>query len=380
MDIVISGFDDDQVYISQNNYHTQDYIKTRVCSSYTGPSGNIYSTSGQFVDTLTTVFGGDSLFFIDLEIIDLDTVVHNRVICFGDSIHFDGTYYHNSGNYQQILTNQCGLDSILQLNLTVVESYETNVIDTICSSNCFNVGGIFYETTGEYTDTLFSVCGFDSIVHTSLKVLDNSGPINLEEEICIGDVFYVGDQSFTTTGVYEVILVNALGCDSIVELDLTATFLNDIITYNNGVFAAQSQSGASYQWVDCDNNNAPIPGETSPTFEPTQNGNYAVEISKDGCERLSNCKVANGIGLNEYNSTAISLSPNPVSDLLIVNINNKNIDSKIIITDILGRNHLTIATGNTTHVEIDVQHLSCGLYYVNYISDGKKLTKKIVKK
>lgn len=380
MDIAISGFEDDQIYISHNNFNTQDYIKTEVCTSYTSPVGNVYSVSGEYTDTLTTVFGGDSLFIIDLDVISSDTISFNKSICFGDSINFGGTYYHTTGNYEQSLTNQCGLDSIIQLNLNVIESYETNLTDTICSSNCFNVGGNFYETTGEYTDTLSSICGFDSIVYTNLTVLDNSSPTNLDIEICVGDDYEVGGELFTSTGDYEIILVNSLGCDSIVNLELTAIFVNSIISYYNGVYSAQSQTGVSYQWVDCDNNNEPIPGATSNTFEPSQNGNYAVEITKDGCIKLSNCETSTGIGLNELNSMDISMSPNPVSDVLTININNQNADAKITITDMLGKNYFTIAAGNQTNLAVDVKHLSCGLYYVNYISNGQKLTKKIVKK
>jgi len=49
-------------------------------------------------------------------------------------------------------------------------------------------------------------------------------------------------------------------------------------------------SGASYQWLDCDNNFTAIAGETAQSFTATANGNYAVEITqKHLCRYITMC-------------------------------------------------------------------------------------------
>jgi len=58
-----------------------------------------------------------------------------------------------------------------------------------------------------------------------------------------------------------------------------------ITNSNNTLFA--NLTGANYQWVDCDNSNAPISGATNQNYTPTSNGNYAVEVTENTCNSIS---------------------------------------------------------------------------------------------
>jgi len=44
---------------------------------------------------------------------------------------------------------------------------------------------------------------------------------------------------------------------------------------------------AEYQWIDCDNGNKPIEGETFLTYSAKRNGHYAVIVSKGACADTS---------------------------------------------------------------------------------------------
>ena len=60
----------------------------------------------------------------------------------------------------------------------------------------------------------------------------------------------------------------------------------DVIDNDVNQFGTQltaEQNGAIYQWLDCDNNYAVISGETNQVFTATASGNYAVEITTQGC-------------------------------------------------------------------------------------------------
>lgn len=72
----------------------------------------------------------------------------------------------------------------------------------------------------------------------------------------------------------------------------------------NGTLLTADLASAAYQWVDCDDNNNPIPGETSQSFTPTVTGNYAVEITvANACgstnTNLSDCFLVDYTGLEE---------------------------------------------------------------------------------
>jgi hypothetical protein len=71
------------------------------------------------------------------------------------------------------------------------------------------------------------------------------------------------------------------------------------------------QSGANYQWIDC-NDSSPISGETNGILEPEDNGDYAVEITLDGCTSTSKCHSFQVASIkNEVNNTLFTLYPNP---------------------------------------------------------------------
>jgi M6 family metalloprotease-like protein len=70
-------------------------------------------------------------------------------------------------------------------------------------------------------------------------------------------------------------------------IDLTITNTSPTLTSN--------QSGATYQWLDCDNGNAIIPSATNQVYSATLNGNYAVEITVGSCIDTSACENINGL-------------------------------------------------------------------------------------
>ena len=58
-------------------------------------------------------------------------------------------------------------------------------------------------------------------------------PVDLEEEICEGESFVVGSESFSTGGNYSVTLTNDFGCDSVVDLQLTVFPVDTIFLVEN---------------------------------------------------------------------------------------------------------------------------------------------------
>jgi len=84
-----------------------------------------------------------------------------------------------------------------------------------------------------------------------------------------------------------------------------------------GTTLTSNATGYSYQWVDCDNGNAPIVGETSQSYTFTSYGNYAVEIDDGYCPVISNCTLIDGADLITNNSGGeFAVYPNPTSGQL----------------------------------------------------------------
>lgn len=67
----------------------------------------------------------------------------------------------------------------------------------------------------------------------------------------------------------------------------------------NGPLLTADTVGSSYQWLDCDNNYVIINGETNQSYTPAITGNYAVEVTLNGCVDTSACFLVDYTGIEE---------------------------------------------------------------------------------
>ena len=115
-------------------------------------------------------------------------------------------------------------------------------------------------------------------------------------------------------------LENAAGCDSTITLDLTITALNvgveliDELTLQ----AETDVIGVDYQWVDCNDDFAPILGENGATFTTEVSGEYGVQLTANECMVMSDCfTILNTVHIDEEDvNYDIQLFPNPTSNYL----------------------------------------------------------------
>jgi Secretion system C-terminal sorting domain len=136
------------------------------------------------------------------------------------------------------------------------------------------------------------------------------------------------------------------------------------------------QSGAIYQWINCDNGNMPMAGENSQNFTADAAGNYAVIISVGNCSDTSICSYINIIGNKENtNANQIKIFPNPSKGVFNIELKTKAhvIVSNIVGEEIINKNFLP---GNQT---LNLIAYSNGLYFVKIVSDGGQQIVKLVK-
>jgi len=161
-----------------------------------------------------------------------------------------------------------------------------NTLNTIAASSCSNytLNGITYTSSGTYYQMLPNAVGCDSIIALNLTILKVSTLI--KASVCQGE-FY---GSYGTTGIYVDTFMTASGCDSIRTLDLTVN--NDPHPYlgnDTGVCSGRSillnpGNFSSYSW---DN------GTTAPTLNVSNPGIYWV-IVKD----VNNCAATDSINIS----------------------------------------------------------------------------------
>ena len=134
------------------------------------------------------------------------------------SFDWYGNTYNESGNYTMTFTAANGCDSVVTLHLTINQPTESNDTATACTSYEWN--GITYTESGDYQQTLQTVNGCDSVVTLHLTI-NSTTTGTFEDRMCSGIPYVYNGQTYTEAGTYDVVLVNANGCDSIVTLTLT---------------------------------------------------------------------------------------------------------------------------------------------------------------
>lgn len=137
-----------------------------------------------------------------------------------------------------------------------------------------------------------------------------------------------------------------------------------------------NQTGASYQWIDC-NTNLPIANETNQSFLPSSNGVYSVEVTTASCTERSDCFVFATLGLESFNQNEVRMYPNPTSSNISIDVPSNQI-FKVDITSISGKRIIT-KNSLKRSTTLDISELSSGVYFVTVSTDKKTGTYKMVK-
>jgi gliding motility-associated-like protein len=195
-------------------------VSDSICSGEIYEVGNsVYTENGNYVDTLQSTGGCDSIINLNLFVFPLNTVSFSEEICEGDSVNIGNSNYTETGVYTDTLQSSNGCDSIIVLDLTVHPHQLTNLNYEICEGDSVIIGSSVYMDSGSYTDSLQSSEGCDSIVQLNLEVFPVHAILQ-NAQICTGDSYGVGNSVYTTSGTYVDVFTNSFGCDSIVTTNL----------------------------------------------------------------------------------------------------------------------------------------------------------------
>jgi hypothetical protein len=334
-------------------------VTVSACDSFVF-SGNTLTTSGIYTSTFVNALGCDSVVTLQLTVNNSSINQLNVAAC--DGYNFNGHLLTTSGTYYAWLTSNAGCDSTVVLHLTIRNYDVTFISDTTCYSYIFH--GNTLTTSGRYSVLLTNTAGCDSIVFLDLFIPADSFTIS---HLACGSFTFNG-QELTTSGTYQALFTSSLGCDSMVTLHLTVVHVDTTVTVSGNVLTA-NESGAAYQWLDCDDGQ-PLSGATNRSFTATINGNYAVQITRNNCSFFSACYNVTGVGVLKEETNTIIIYPNPVSGRLI--IQGDFVNYHLRITEPSGRQIYLPLHHHSNHLEADMSQLPAGVYFIE-INGKEKL-------
>lgn len=178
------------------------------------------STSGVYRDTAIALNGCDSVTVTTLTVNRAYDTTKSQFVCAGDSVELDGLWRKQSGTYSELFTTGWGCDSLVTTVLNLLPEYVDTLTREVCSGDSLNIAGQWRSSPGFYRHFLTAGNGCDSTVVTHLKLLPEYN-VNIPLTLCQGDSILLAGAYRKTAGNYSDTLASGRGCDSIVQYTLS---------------------------------------------------------------------------------------------------------------------------------------------------------------
>ncbi|MFT5820365.1 MAG: hypothetical protein ACI8ZM_001604 [Crocinitomix sp.] len=345
------------------------------CGSFTVPSGDeTYTTTGVYMDTLPALGGCDSIITINLTVNYAGESSIEETAC--DEYEApSGAMYTESGTYIDIIETEAGCDSTITIELEIV-TFTTSSI-TVNACNMYEApSGDDYTESGIITDIIENEAGCDSIITIDLTIHEDA-EVTIDVTTCGSYTVPSGDATYDETGTYMDLLITEDGCDSVLTINLTIEDLDITVTNADPTLTAIA-TGVTYQWVDCDADFTPIDGATDQTFTPDDNGNYAVIISDGECIDTSDCYAIITAYILNNNLPSLSFYPNPTKGSITVEL--PEIEDSIVVNVIStdGKIVQSYTYSNAQKVDLNIDG-AAGMYFVNVITEANQYVLKVNK-
>lgn len=359
------------------------------CNPITWIDGQLYYTSNNtatYIIPNGAATGCDSIVTLNFTKLAVPIGVDTRTEC-APYTWMDGNVYtqdNNSASYIIVGGASDGCDSTVILDLTVIPEAIGYDYYVQCTGLTWIDGNTYTESTYgvEHIIPNGAASGCDSTVVLNLTIQPSAYGTDTRVECApytwIDGLTYTHDNN---TAVYLYAGGAADGCDSLVTLDLSIYPINTTVTDQGGYLLADANNGETYQWIDCNNGNQPITGETNQLFVPTMNGSYAVIIDDGTCSDTSFCYTVNnaGIGQNAVFGDLITIYPNPTKSIVNVDLGGTYPEVTIQVKNQLGQVIQTIDNKGNQIVTIDLG-TARGVYFLDILapSHGHKIARVIV--
>ena len=290
----------------KNCGHADPILQYSLSENIDGISGNISREPGESVGTyqytLGTLDAGDNYTLVlnqNSPLFEILPAYNDVTISQCNSYEWNGTTYTVSGDYTETLTTATGCDSIVSLHLTIHNSDTTHIYDTACYTYTWHnniYGSETYTESGSYTRSFYSyTTGCDSIVTLHLSIIGNSN-IDIYEEAC-GQLDYNG-LTYYESGDFQSWHQSPYGCYYSETLHITITDIPAVpqtTTTPNTLCSGGSDGSITVTSPINDDYEYSIDGvnfQSSPEFTNVTEGTYTLVVRNGNC--TSEAEVAVG--------------------------------------------------------------------------------------
>jgi hypothetical protein len=168
-------------------------------------AGQSLTESGTYAFGFEAANGCDSTVTVALTVLPNATTTLDATVCDGDTLVYAGQPLTETGAYEFSFTSANGCDSTVTIQLTVLPALSSGTVVTLCFGESMVYAGDTLSDSGTYVYVLDSEAGCDSTVVVTINVLPEESSA-VSATICAGNTYAVGNETFSTAGIYTVLL------------------------------------------------------------------------------------------------------------------------------------------------------------------------------
>lgn len=216
---------DSIIKVNLTIFRTSATIDTVTCGSYISPSKTkTWTKSGQYFEIIKNSVNCDSVLTINLTVNNPTDTTLTISTC-KDYTSPSGNYtWTSSGKYFDTIPNSNNCDSTITVNLTVNDSTHSSITAKTCDSYPSPSGKYTWRLTDTYIDTIPNAVGCDSIITVNLTIFNDSvtrATSTISETVCNTYTSPSGRYTWTNSNTYLDTVSSNAGCDSFITINLT---------------------------------------------------------------------------------------------------------------------------------------------------------------
>lgn len=220
-------------------------------------------------------------------------------------------------------------------------------------------------------------CITDTVFYTFSNISGGVGPytISVNNQVLTDSTFFVEFSSLQNdTLFYNYTITDACGNtqSDLLVIDynsaVNASIIFDAIDPqlgNYGTVYYDSVPGVNYQWLYCDNNYYPVAGANSmSSFSFPYPGQFALELSFNGCVDTTICIDQSVANINHYDATEFGIYPNPTANEINISCN-QNLNYQASLYNALGKEIINLGNHKGQLQTFDLSGIKPGVYFLS---------------
>ncbi len=353
-----------------------------------GSAGTVESVSGSVTDNVSELAAEPDPC---IEILTLDVELNTLCASQTTLVDFSAVGSFSGANTFTAQLSDANGDFSNPIDIGSVVSATSGTISVLIPLQTASGTGYRIRVVSSATPAIGNSNGIDLVINALPEVTANASLTT----ICLGDDVvlsgggadtYIWDNNIadgatvspTETTIYSLTGIDGFtACSNTASVEVTVLEAVDASVEQTGNQLAAVAAGATYQWVDCDNTNAPIDNATEQTYLAPVSGNFAVVVTLNGCSATSSCFNTTVVGIaTEPEQHVVLLYPNPSSGAVQFISNVKN-PLEVSVVNMMGQ--VIMTKGNVTNNStIALDHLTNGIYLIRFANEEVNAVRQVI--